>query len=270
MTMSKGEVKNLTDHEANENSKEDSHKTSGCSHSLFSPIPRDVISSWLQGNYLIGGSESVGYENIGYSLMMRGTYVYKVFVKTGNVEGVSHAGLCLIDLKDGDLTFQGVRLFTNEIFHKDFKRDKFTPIFWNSIFSKICRDVNPKPHVFFGYVLHDKNPHEKIETLSALTSSRDWLNWHNKGSEGSPGKEPNSGFCKLTHDFLLSQDFCHHLNEMKESCSDQKTASQTISAVLHFDLGDWKEQLRKGEIFNVSDSKNVPSKGTIFFFPLKN
>lgn len=117
-------------------------------HTISDIIPREVVESWLRGEYLIGDRESFGYEYIGWSLMLRGFYCYETKDKSSRR---THWGYCFIDLKDRELEYAGVRLWTWPEW-SDF-RNLYHPIYWRSVFSKIA-EVGNTPHLFFAYVVH--------------------------------------------------------------------------------------------------------------------
>src|SRR4028118_1396250 len=88
-------------------------------------IPLEVIESWLKGEYLVGITQSTGYQYIGWSLLLRGFYEYRNNI--GNE--IAHGGYSYIDLKDGDLYFAGVRIYSGE----RWGLGKFNhPIYWRS------------------------------------------------------------------------------------------------------------------------------------------
>jgi hypothetical protein len=102
----------------------------------------------LRGEYLVGITQSTGYQYIGWSLMLRGFYEYK-----NHIDGqLAHWGYSYIDLKDGDLYFAGVRVFSGE----SWGLGKFYhPIYWRSIFSKFVElDSEDIPRLYFGYIAH--------------------------------------------------------------------------------------------------------------------
>jgi len=111
-------------------------------------IPLEVIESWLKGEYLVGITQSTGYQYIGWSLLLRGFYEYRNTI--GNE--IAHWGYSYIDLKDGDLYFAGVRIYSGE----RWGLGKFNhPIYWRSVFSKFVElDSEEIPRLYFGYIAH--------------------------------------------------------------------------------------------------------------------
>jgi hypothetical protein len=111
-------------------------------------IPLEVIESWLKGEYLVGITQSTGYQYIGWSLLLRGFYEYK-----NNVEGeIVHWGYCYIDLKDGDLYYAGVRINSGQ---KWGLAEYNHPIYWRSVFSKfVGLESEAYPRLYFGYIAH--------------------------------------------------------------------------------------------------------------------
>lgn len=109
--------------------------------SLSTPVPLDMINAWLRGEYLIGQNESSGYELLGWTLMLRGLYVYGVTFNEGTDEGtiantgtksnsetasdatlptevlekMSAWGICKIDVDEGDINFHGIRLGRHKV-----------------------------------------------------------------------------------------------------------------------------------------------------------
>ncbi|MCA9468730.1 MAG: hypothetical protein KC643_25275 [Nitrospira sp.] len=124
--------------------------------SITNPVPLDMIEAWLRGEYLIGQNESTGYEFLGWALMLRGAYVYVVIPESEQpnlvVERVSHWGICTIDIKDGDLTYQGIRLHTlKQTLPKSQQ-------YWHSIFSKLTlvpSSTQNTPDAYFAYVMDE-------------------------------------------------------------------------------------------------------------------
>ena len=125
-------------------------------------IPLEVIESWLRGEYLVGITQSTGYQYIGWSLMLRGFYEYR-----NNIDGeIAHWGYSYIDLKDGDLHFAGVRIYSGERWGLG---KYYHPIYWRSIFSKFVElDTEDVPRLYFGYIAHlfEDNPEASVGDLS--------------------------------------------------------------------------------------------------------
>lgn len=114
--------------------------------SFRNPVPMDVVQSWLKGEYLVGQSDAAGYDYIGWSLMIRGLYIYVVTCDLEsneidkNIGGalkkknmvfkdhkgretvINHAGIGSIDIKDGELVYQGIRLYTNDVLCSELKK----------------------------------------------------------------------------------------------------------------------------------------------------
>lgn len=125
---------------------------------IFDLIPQSIITSWLKGEYLIGISHSSAYEYIGWSLMIRGYYLYEVF-EDRDEEEKTHWGYCLIDLKEKDLFFGGIRLWTAEDVIKDMDEKYLEifrsrlPLYWRSDFSHFVHSPPKNPELFFAYKL---------------------------------------------------------------------------------------------------------------------
>lgn len=169
-------------------------------HLFFQPVPHEVIDLWLEGKYAGGLSPSVAYDQLGWALMVRGFYRYKVTerkkkapaqkkkaiprkkkapaknVKTGDKAKLIHRGYCVIDLNDGEICFKGIRLespgweFENE----------YHPLLWKSDASAIRQPSSGrKKHARLtcAYRLlnvdHHRNDLEVSEVLKAFASISD-------------------------------------------------------------------------------------------------
>jgi hypothetical protein len=305
---------------------EDNNKTDVVGHSLSNPVPIDIVESWLKGEYLVGRSDSIGYDYIGWSLMIRGMYVYVVIsdLKDNDVSElrrnvlhrskshifpfgenddriVSLAGICTIDIKDGDLVYQGVRLYTNEELYakaKGGKTKKATPVktrplFWRSMFSKLTRvNKDSDPHVYLGSVLYEpekdlayegiqRDLRNEIET-DWMKDAEDkvWLNmllgyWpktYRRFAKDFAWKKPDKkGLARFREqaakylDRRLDEDLIAVVNGAAKDKADD------VSALIHMDLKLWRKKKREGEFqtATLNDKLFPKNAGTIYYFPLE-
>jgi hypothetical protein len=104
---------------------------------FFQPLPREVISYWLEGSYTGGIAASVAYDQLGWALMMRGFYRYKVNMsEKGKKPWLSHRGYCVIDLYNGEVRCHGIRVHTSDAWEK-FMPKCDHPLLWKSEVSAI-------------------------------------------------------------------------------------------------------------------------------------
>lgn len=133
-------------------------------------IPTEVIDSWLKGEYLVGVTQSIGYQYLGLSLLLRGLYRYKCQVG----DYIPHWGYCYIDVKDEDLVFAGVRIHTRS--GKPEVVNSLHPLYWRSIFSKFISNQGEEyPHIYFAYLSHtipDDEGNSYLGHYQALVESR--------------------------------------------------------------------------------------------------
>lgn len=264
--------------------------------SSYSPVPLDMISAWLRGEYLIGQNESVGYELLGWALMLRGLYVYAV---EGTPKGtISHWGLCKIDIKDGDMTYRGVRLgVPNGAAMKNKEKGKLQV--WYSIFSKLTRvPSSNNPDAYFGYVMFPVEQQTAVnlklldqDVAKLLCPNRPTKNnqakWFEETLKTSSPIEVQEEKDKLIVECNLTQEqrsgMCKYLGSIDAKIgkklsidkNDKKfsQAKDVITAVCHIQLEEWKPEGRKGHLQPVlSEEGKIPDNlcnpGTIYFYPL--
>jgi hypothetical protein len=102
---------------------------------FFAPLPTAIIRYWLDGKYAGGLAPSVAYEELGWALMVRGFYRYKVEVSNGGQLKLSHRGYSVIDLQDGDIVCKGIRVKSNDPWKKYLGWEY--PFLWKSDVSAI-------------------------------------------------------------------------------------------------------------------------------------
>ncbi len=273
------------------------------SSTLSTPVPLDMIEAWLRGEYLISQNESSGYELLGYSLMLRGLYVYTVTIK--NEEAGSHVGanekfpkdfsktiaawgICKIDLRDGDILFHGIRLGLNTQRHNDLNKDQLDDIkhvAWYSIFSKLTRVPGSQdPDMYFGYVLvplnKDSVTYDTFRWYSLMEYNR-----KTKGDtdEKSKHNDPWIGFelpitrdadLKLMFTQAYSKDFrvalCNYLMAIEEDLDRPKLKNKDeVKAIGHIKMEQWKGNMRSGELHPVNPATSALQRpGVLNLFPL--
>ncbi len=305
--------------------------------SFSNPVPIDIVESWLKGEYLVGLSDSIGYDYIGWSLMIRGMYAYVVLCdpeKNDVPKGaqkkleekwritvgpsrpprpraesgiLSHAGICTIDIKNGDLVYQGVRLYTNKEFYsanrKEESKNTSAPnaysLFWRSMFSKLTRINKDKdPHAYFGSVLYEPSKdkvYKGIQEVLCTEISKDWMG----GTKGlsvldmllgcwpenerqlckgfgykTPEKKALSQFQKKAVEYL-DENFPDDLVAVVNGAAEDK--GDDVGVLLHMDLGAWTKKknrntkTRRGEFQTVTLNDGLLPKnvGEIYWFPLE-
>jgi hypothetical protein len=100
-------------------------------HRIFDAIPQDVINYWLEGKYIQGPHRPMSYDFLGWSLMVRGCYLYESF------QGAQDTvwGYCLFDLDNGDLYCAGLTL--NSVSSDQPEGDEANhPLLWRS---EVCK-----------------------------------------------------------------------------------------------------------------------------------
>lgn len=97
-------------------------------------VPPELLTYWLEGRYLIGGGRSRDYENLGWSLMIRGLYNYYV-CDGDDEESLTHWGYCVADVTGNELYLGGIRLWTNESSPE--LQGKTHPLYWRSDFTNL-------------------------------------------------------------------------------------------------------------------------------------
>jgi hypothetical protein len=100
---------------------------------FFQPLPREVIRYWLEGSYTGGIAPSIAYDQLGWALMLRGFYRYRV--STTKVP-VSHRGYCVIDLQNGEICCRGIRVYSDAA-EWDGIANNIHPFLWKSEVSTI-------------------------------------------------------------------------------------------------------------------------------------
>lgn len=270
----------------------------------FSPVPLDMIKAWLKGEYLIGQNESIGYELLGWALVLRGLYVYAVVPANENTTNsevdkntkgqfeekeniwkqASHCGICKIDIKDGDITYHGVRLgvmdkkSANEKLMLDEERDNFQV--WYSIFSKLTNlPSHPAPDAYFAYVMYSVPPNqadkfgltkEKAIELKLIKNVGETLSVFErslrKSADQNGEQEDNWDFDK--------NEMCKYLISIESHLDHQEfKKSDEVTAIVHIQMGEWKSGERKGHLQPVLTKRggkpqNLSGPGTIYFYPL--
>ena len=272
--------------------------------SFCNPVPMDIVQSWLKGEYLVGQSEAAGYDYIGWSLMVRGHYGYVVtsdpttnelkeeivsrfeqgfMVKQGTKKlAISHGGIAFIDIQDGELHYQGVRLFSNCVmYNKSSEAD--APLFWKSMFSNLTRiNKDGDPHLYFGQVLYEPQADEAYRTVIEALAKK---------------FEPGNAKDCLVHGFLtqhrafepvcssaVSEDQMLKFREsaskyLSEEYEENLTVvvsgakaedADDVSGLVHIKLEKWMLQNLEGELQTVTlkDDWLPKNKGEIWWFPL--
>lgn len=100
---------------------------------FFQPLPREVIRYWLEGNYTGGIAPSIAYYQLGWALMLRGFYRYRV---STTKTPVSHRGYCVIDLQNGEICCRGIRVYSDAA-QWDGIANNIHPFLWKSEVSTI-------------------------------------------------------------------------------------------------------------------------------------
>lgn len=254
--------------------------------SIANPIPLDMIHAWLRGEYRIGQNDSTGYEFLGWALMLRGAYVYAVIPfnedgKEGECkkENLSHWGICTIDIEDGDLTYQGVRLNVNKndisVTNKQI---------WYSLFSKLTRfpsSSDNMPDAFFAYIMDNIEDPSELEIGNLLkgaayeTPSNQSFPFEKIVSQEGDNKAIYFKLDEKVFDKETKAEFLNYLsgegfeNDRRMCCKNDE-----IVAIAQIRLENWKEGSKK--IANVqpivSKSGNpedqIPCQGKVYFCPL--
>ena len=78
-------------------------------------LPPELVEAFMRGEYSIGSRQNHDHVYLGYILKLRGVYIYEVFDK--EMKTRTHGGLAWIDIHENDLTFAGIRLYTNHESH---------------------------------------------------------------------------------------------------------------------------------------------------------
>lgn len=269
------------------------------SSTLSTPIPLDMIEAWLRGEYLISQNESSGYELLGYSLMLRGLYVYTVtFDKhwpsaskseefpDNFTKNIAAWGICKIDLRDGDILFHGIRLGLNANKYCDDEKDDKTNsdtdaleriqhIAWYSIFSKLTRvPGSPDPDMYFGYVLVPLNKEKE-------SVPPEYFRWYCLMGENRKANKTNTGWQGfelpitqdknvLTFTDQYSADFraalCEYLETIEGDLDrPQLENKDTVSAIGHIALENWKDKMRWGRLQSTSvTARKEPDQQALF------
>jgi hypothetical protein len=146
---------------------------------VFDFVSKSVAESWFHDEYLLGDSSRAAYRDIGVMLLVRGAYWYVVGSPDKGTTKFRHAGCCYADIEDGELTFTGVRLYT------DPNIGQFPLWPWRSEVSKIIRGGDPSSNqrrIVFLYKLYNpsqgsaKTVHDQLNTFTSLDKS-DWEKW---------------------------------------------------------------------------------------------
>ncbi len=264
-----------------------------------------MINAWLKGEYLIGQNESSGYELLGWTLMLRGLYVYCVTFNEGtggststntgtksNSETASDAailsdiggklsawGICKIDVDEGDITFHGIRLGRHKVNFGGAENP--VHLVWYSIFSKLTRVPGAStPDMYFGYVLFpieekDKHTFQWFSTMTSVQQPATDSKW--EGFElpiTFPSKQDHSPGWAEQYPPDFREKLCEYLLEVESDIDRSSLKSKdTVSAIAHLPLERWKPNIRRGLLQPTMGSDNkaspcLPKCAAIYFFPL--
>jgi len=165
---------------------------------------------------------------------------------------ISHWGLCTIDIKDGDLTYQGIRLHTNPDLIDGPPGNELR--LWQSEFSKISPGMGA-PHAYLGYVMFKEGEADKKASEAFLGPYSSWdgskvpvppTSFHLSNDQGSKRHDLNKDLYALLYrrgpDFLRDD-----LDDLLVRCSPYR--SNEIVSIIHIDLSKWlKDGLKLPEV----------------------
>jgi hypothetical protein len=251
---------------------------SGKIASIANPVPLDMINSWLRGEYLISQNESTGYEFLGWALMLRGAYVYLVAKesepdeKTGKIklDRLSHWGICTIDIKDGDLTYQGARMGT--LCDRVPEGRKI----WYSVFSKLTRVPTSRdnaPDAYFGYFMHPIDNNNGNFEIFKLENSRKKVK---KTDEHKASKdiyvELEIQFAPELTNTNLYNYLCDGRFDRDRHLASNSNSTDEISAIAQISLEKWNPKEKRGTFQPALTKQGVNpdhlnEQASIFFFP---
>lgn len=239
-------------------------------------IPVEVTKSWLRGEYLTGRNTNTAYENMGWSLYLRGIYLYAVWENDEDDQenpsrhSLSHFGLCTIDLDEGDLIYKGFRLYGNKEKYKEIIDQE--SIYWESLLSKINNVSSETPNVYFGYVLYENNeslPEEISHSfdLNSFTTSTILL-------EAAPTDDDMeklaADIVKANIDVFSEMTIDHFMDGSLEKCLDNRKdqdPDDMLAAMVRIKLSDWEgegnSQDMKGDARTVVGDAKVPQNGGV-------
>ena len=138
------------------------------SHHIFDVIPQQVLEYWLSGRYQLGGHRSLDYDLLGWGLMLRGLYKYRVLADERSDDGelqskFSHCGYCFLDFEGRGLYFGGIRLCSAAQMW-----EIRAPGYWRSHSARIHREAGEDYALTFDYRLatvvleNAKETHERV------------------------------------------------------------------------------------------------------------
>ncbi len=118
-------------------------------HPFLYVLPPEIIDAWFKGEYAFGTGSRTTYNELGWMLMARGFYHYKV--QPGDMN-LSNGGCCIIDFQDGELCTFGLRLYNGRKYKG--KTPK-VPSLWHSVFSKMITTASGTD-LYTAYRLYKK------------------------------------------------------------------------------------------------------------------
>jgi hypothetical protein len=252
--------------------------------SMASPVPLDMIKSWLRGEYLVGQNESTGYDYLGWALMLRGAYMYTV--QHEGEKRTANWGVCTIDLKDGDLIYQGIQLgITKSFLTKLNAMPPTTPglasykrkyLLWYSIFSKLTRLPSPNdnhPDAYLGYIVRAIKEDHGLHISQLLSEKALKKTLQRFESPNFPEKNVLGNAVTLGNTTLLNYLIKGEFERDKQTLEKEKKKDMDeIAAIAHIDLEDWHQGKKIGKFRPVVSDHVAPDlkqPGTIRFYPLR-